>query len=180
MIATQHPLAAFKFCLLYSSLWLPSSFAFYTAAFAAFKLCLLYSSLWLPSSFAFNTAAFGCLQASLAKKQQPFAAFKLCVMSWSQHERCIATILRHFAPNLIIFEPLVSALYHIFSKTNTWGIISIPISIRSNQNILFVFLCLGHSVSDALPPSFFSLSAPAFRFCPFCPCRRPGQAGGGA
>ena len=76
----------------------------------------------------------------------------LFLMSWSQRERHIATILRHFAPNLIIFEPLVSALYHFFLKTNTWGIISIPMSIRSNQNIVFVFLCLGHSVSDTLQP----------------------------
>ena len=75
-------------CLLYSSLWLPSSFACYTAAFgclqdllviqqplAAFKLCLIYSSLWQPSSFACYTAAFGCLPALLVI-QQPLAAFQ--------------------------------------------------------------------------------------------------------
>ena len=37
-----------------------------------------------------------------------------------------------------------------FSKTNTWGIIFIPMSIGSKQNIFFIFLCLGHSVSDTL------------------------------
>ena len=31
-------------------------------------------------------------------------------------------ILGRFAPNLIIFEPLLSVLYHIFSKTNTWAL----------------------------------------------------------
>ena len=81
----------------------------------------------------------------------------LFLMSWSQRERYIATVLRHFAPNLIIFEPLVSALYHVFSKTNTWGIISNPISIRSNKNIFFVFLCLNHSVSDTLQPFLVDL-----------------------
>ena len=131
LFAIQQPLAAFKLCLLYSSLWLPSSFARYTAAFGCLQPLLSIQQPLLPSSFACYTAAFGCLQASLAK-QLPFAAFKLCVMSWSQRERRIATILRHFAPNLIIFEPLVSALYNFFSKTNTWGIISIPMSIRSN------------------------------------------------
>ena len=83
LLAIQQPLAAFKLCLLYSSLWRPSSFACYTAAFsclqamiatqqplAAFKNCLLYSSLWLLSSFAWYTAAFGCLQA-LLDIQQP-------------------------------------------------------------------------------------------------------------
>ena len=117
-----------------------------------------------------------------------------------------------FAPNLINFEPLVSALYHFFLKNEQLGdnchsfiykikpkhflrflmpclvtarakncnhfkaicakfdhfwtvgfsliwtsyenetscIISIPMSIRSNQNNFFVFLCLGHSVSDTL------------------------------
>ena len=69
---------------------------------------------------------------------------------WSQRERRIATIFQYFAPNLILFEPLVSALYHIFSKTNTWGIIPNPISIRSNKIIFFVFLCLVHSASDTL------------------------------
>ena len=78
-------------------------------------------------------------------------------MPWSQRERRITTILRHFAPNLIIFEPLVLALYNFFSKTNTWGIISIYLSIKSNQNIFFVFLCLGHSVSDTLQPFIVDL-----------------------
>ena len=52
---------------------------------AAFKLYLLYSSLWLPSRFACYTAVFCCLQALLAIQQpfiliatqQPLAAFKL-------------------------------------------------------------------------------------------------------
>ena len=79
------------------------------------------------------------------------------LMPWSQRERRITTILRHFAPNLIIFEPLVLALYNFFSKTNTWGIISIYLSIKSNQNIFFVFLCLGHSVSDTLQPFLVDL-----------------------
>ena len=85
--AFSQPLAAFKLCLLYSSFWLPSSFACYTVAFgnfqallaiqqsfAAFQLWLLHSSLWLPSSFDYYTAALiqldtadvGCLQALLA------------------------------------------------------------------------------------------------------------------
>ena len=61
LLVIQQLLAAFKLCLLYSSLWLPSNFFF-----------LSYSSLWLP-------------QALLAKQQprallaiqQPLAAFKL-------------------------------------------------------------------------------------------------------
>ena len=78
LLAIQQPLAAFKLCLLYSSLWLPSSFPFYTAAFgciqallaiqqplAAFKLRLLNNGLLLPSSFACYIAAIGCLQVLL-------------------------------------------------------------------------------------------------------------------
>ena len=61
------------------------------------------------------------------------------------------------APNLIIFEPLVSALYHFFSKTNTWRIVPIPLSMRSNQNIFFVFLSLGHSASDTMQPFLVDL-----------------------
>ena len=72
-------------------------------------------------------------------------------MSWSQCRRHIAPILGCFVQNFIIFEPFISALYHIFSKTNTWVIISIPImAISSNQNIFFIFLGLGNSVSDTL------------------------------
>ena len=44
------------------------------ATLAAFTFCLLYINLWLPSNFAFYTAAFGCFQALLAI-QQPLAAF---------------------------------------------------------------------------------------------------------
>ena len=148
---------------------------------AAFQLCLLYSSFWLPSSFAFYTAAFGCLPALLAT-QQPMAfcakfdhfltgwfqfyitffkneylghylhsyVFKIkskhflrFLMPWSQRERRIATILRYFAPNLIIFEPLVSAYYKFFSKTNTWGIISIYLSlnqIKTNSSFSYVLV----------------------------------------
>ena len=79
------------------------------------------------------------------------------LMPWSHRERRNATILRHFAPNLIIFEPLVSAIYNFFSKTNIWGIISISLYIRSSQNIFFVILCLGHSVSDTLTPFLVDL-----------------------
>ena len=92
LLAIQQLLVAFKLYLLYSSLWLPSRFACYTAVFcclqvllaiqqplAAFKLCLLYSSFWLPSNFACHRAAFDCLKALLAIKQ-PLAAFKLCLL----------------------------------------------------------------------------------------------------
>ena len=87
LFAMNQPLAAFKLCLSYSSLWLPSSFACYKAAFcclqvllaiqhplAAFQLWLLHSSLWLSSSFDCYTAGFGCLQALLVK-QQPSTAY---------------------------------------------------------------------------------------------------------
>ena len=53
---------------------------------------------------------------------------------------------------------LVSALYDIFfSKTNIRGIISISFSIRSNQNIFFVFICRGHILSNTLQPFYFQL-----------------------
>ena len=61
-------------------------------------------------------------------------------MPWSQLERRITTILGHFAPNLIIFEPLVLALYNFFSKTNTWGIISIYLSIKIKSKHFLRFL----------------------------------------
>ena len=92
LLAIQQPLCALKLCLLYSSLWLPSSSAWHTAAFvclqalldiqqplAAFKLGLPYSSLWQPSSSVCHTAAFGCLQA-LLDILQPLTAFTLCLL----------------------------------------------------------------------------------------------------
>ena len=54
-------------------------------------------------------------------------------MPWLQRERHIATILRQFAPNLIIFELLVLALYELHMKTTTLCIISIPMCIISHQ-----------------------------------------------
>ena len=93
------PLAAFKFCLPYINLWLPSSFACCTAAFGCLQAFFSLQQPLLPSSFACYTAAFGCLQALLAIKhplaaiklfllnnslrlpvQQPLAAFKLCLL----------------------------------------------------------------------------------------------------
>ena len=47
---------------------------------AAFKLYLLYSSLWLPSSYNCYKSAFGSLQALIAT-QHPLAAFKLCLLN---------------------------------------------------------------------------------------------------
>ena len=51
-------------------------------------------------------------------KSKPFLRF---FMPWSQRDRHIATILRQFAPNLIIFEPLVSALYTLFFENKHLG-----------------------------------------------------------
>ena len=75
------PLAAFKFCLLYINLWLPSNFACHTAAFGCLQ-ALLAIKQRLLSSFACYTAAFGCLQALLAI-QQPLTAFKLHLLNSS-------------------------------------------------------------------------------------------------
>ena len=63
----QQPLAAFGYLQVLLAIQQP---------LAAFKLCLLYSNLWLPSSCDCYTAAFGCFQVLLAT-QQPSAAFKL-------------------------------------------------------------------------------------------------------
>ena len=58
------------------------------------------------------------------------------LMPWSQREWHFATIFSWIGP-----------------KMSTWGIISIPLSIRSNQNIFFVFLCM----SDTLQPCLVDL-----------------------
>ena len=71
-------------------------------------------------------------------------------MPWSQRERHIANILRQFTPNLIIFEPLVSALYELHMKTTTSCIISIPMCMISHQKYFETFNGYGCGAGDTL------------------------------
>ena len=96
--------------------------------------------------FFSKTNTWGIISIPLSTRPNQKIFFIYIFSCWATH----ATIFSWFRPNLIIFGLKVSALYELHMKTTTSCIISIPMSIRLNQNIFFVFLCLGHSFNDAL------------------------------
>ena len=180
LLAIKQPLAAFKLCFLYSSLWLPLRVAGFLQAvlviqqpLAAFKLCLLYSSLWLTSSSACYTAAFACLQTLLAI-QQPLAqaAFKLCLLYSSQYLLSILWPFQAFlvirlviAPSFICYTAAFGFLQAL--QTAAFGCFQALLAI---QQPLTVFkLCL----FNRLPLSFTQYTVGVWLLSRFAGCLHP-------